>query len=74
MYFCLSLGMLERGKGESETDDVVFLATVVHGHVTALPGIITVGKELTHEVFEGKTPLLEDACFPVLGEDNILAA
>lgn len=66
--------MLGRRKRERETDDVMFLATIVHGHVTALPGIIPVGKELTHEVFEGKAPLLEDACFPVLGEDNILTA
>ena len=53
------------------TDHVQLLTSVVNGHITALSDVIAIGKELTHEVFQGDTPLLKNAGFSVLGKDYI---
>ena len=44
----------------------------MHGHVAAFAGVFAVGEELRHEVFEREAALLEDACFAVLGEYDVV--
>lgn len=44
----------------------------MYGHVAAFAIVVTVGEELGHEVFEREAPLLEDACFTVLGKYDIV--
>jgi co-chaperonin GroES (HSP10) len=44
----------------------------VNRHVTASAVVVAVGEELAHEVFEGEAALLEDSCFAVLREDDVV--
>lgn len=41
-------------------------------HIAASAVVVAVGEQLAHEVFEGEAALLEDACFAVLGEDDVV--
>jgi hypothetical protein len=67
-----SIGIKKIERKEREgTDNIEPLTTVMNGHVTAFPWVIAIGKELTHEVFEGETSLLKDPGFSILGEDYI---
>lgn len=53
-----------------------YCAGVVHAivdrHVTSSAVVVAIGEELAHEVFEGEAALLEDTCFAVLGEDDVV--
>lgn len=57
---------------DSVTDDVEFLAAVVHWHIASFPWVFAIRKELTHKIFKSKTALLKDASLPVLSENHIL--
>jgi hypothetical protein len=48
------------------------VGAVVNWHVTASAVVVAVGEKLAHEVFEGEAALLEDACFAVLGEYDVV--
>ena len=47
-------------------------ATVMHRHVAPFTSIFTIGKELVHELGQGKATLLEDTSLSVLTEYHIL--
>ena len=51
--------------------DIQSATAIVNGHVAPLAAVFSIGKELTHEFFEGEAPLLENTGFAVLGEYHI---
>jgi hypothetical protein len=44
----------------------------MHGHISPASRIVFIGKQLTHELLESKSPLLEDASFSILAKDHVL--
>lgn len=55
----------------STHDAGIFLA-IMNRHISALAIVIAVGKQLAHEVFQGKSTLLVNTSFAVLGESDIV--
>lgn len=64
-------GFSSYGKGQAYYSSLGF-STVMHGHITALSGIILVGSKLAHEIFEREASLLENSSFSVLARNNIV--
>jgi len=55
------------------TTHYVELATaIMNRHVSALARVLSIGKQLVHEVVEFEASLLVDAGFSILGEDHVL--
>lgn len=49
-----------------------FRKPIMHGHISPASRIVFIGKQLTHELLESKSPLLEDASFSILAKDHVL--
>lgn len=45
---------------------------VVNGHVSPFASVVCVCEELAHKFLQGEPALLEDTCFPVLGENDVV--
>lgn len=55
-----------------ETYDIQFAAAIVDWHVASFAVVFPVSEELGHEVLEGESALLKDACLSILGEYYIV--
>lgn len=51
---------------------IEFPTTIMYWHVAAFSNIFTVCEQLTHEILQAKSSLLEDPSLPVLRKHNVL--
>ncbi len=59
-------------KEVGKTYVIEFATTIMYWHVAAFPKVSAICEQLTHEVLQAKSPLLEDPSLPVLRKHDVL--
>lgn len=59
-------------KKVGETYVIELATTIMYWHVAAFPNVFAIRKQLTHEILQAKSSLLEDPSLPVLRKHDVL--